>query len=139
MSMIVLLATAWGSKQGGINVVNMELTRALVEVFGTTGRVHAEKPEVDDAQKSGAVLVSLGLDHSKLPDSFDPGWLGTAQKKLAEAGTSTVAWCVGHDAITDAAANAMKERGIPPTSVHNERTLLASLAWEHSATYGSAR
>ncbi len=113
MITIVLLATAWGSKHGGINVVNMELTRALAEVFGAAGRVlcvvpHAEKAEVDDAQKSGAVLVSLGLDRSKLPDFFDPGWLGTVEKKLAEAGASTADWCIGHDAITGAAANAMK-------------------------------
>jgi glycosyltransferase involved in cell wall biosynthesis/HEAT repeat protein len=113
MSTIILLATAWGSKHGGINVVNMELTRALAEVFGAAGRVlcvvpYAEKAEVDDAQKSGAMLVPLGLDRSKLPDFFDPGWLGTVQKKLAEAGVSTADWCIGHDAISGAAANAMK-------------------------------
>jgi glycosyltransferase involved in cell wall biosynthesis len=82
-------------------------------MLGASGRVlcvvpHAQESELDDAKKSGAVLVSLGLDRSNLPDFFDPGWLGTAVKKLAEAGASTVDWCIGHDAITGAAANAMK-------------------------------
>src|SRR5262249_30574456 len=58
--------------------------------------------------RSGVVLISLGLDRSKLPEFFDPGWIGTTQKKLAEVGSNTVDWCIGHDAVTGAAANAMK-------------------------------
>ena len=58
MTTIVFLATAWGSKYGGINVVNLELTRALAEVLGSTGRVlcvvpHAETTETADAKAAG--------------------------------------------------------------------------------------
>lgn len=109
MSTIVLLATGWGSKHGGINVVNMELTRALAEVLGPEGQVVCVVPYADRIDVGRAMLLSLGFDQNKLPDFFDPGWLGTVAKKLIEAGINNVDWCIGHDAITGAAANAMKK------------------------------
>lgn len=116
MATIVLLATAWGSKYGGINVVNLELTRALAEVLGSTGRVlcvvpHAEPNEVEDAKGTGVTLVPLGLARDKLPDFFDAGWVGTAEKELAARGVKTADWCMGHDAISGEAANLLKKNG----------------------------
>lgn len=116
MITIVLLATAWGSRHGGINVVNMELTRALAGVLGDEGRVvcvvpHAEDGDVEDVEKSGARLVSLGLAPDKLPDCFDPGWIDGVEKRLRAAGVGSIDWCIGHDAISGAAANIMKRSG----------------------------
>lgn len=116
MITIVLLATAWGSKHGGINVVNMELARALAQVLGARGRVlcvvpHAVEAEFEDAVAFGVDLLSLDLRPESLPDMFDPGWVGSVKDRLAAADVLLVDWCVGHDVISGAAANLMGKLG----------------------------
>jgi glycosyltransferase involved in cell wall biosynthesis/tRNA A-37 threonylcarbamoyl transferase component Bud32 len=113
---IVLLATAWGSRHGGINVVNMELARALVQALGSNGRVfcvvpHADEVDVRGARDCGIHIVSLRLPPEELPDLFDVGWVGTAARELGAAGATAIDWCIGHDAISGAAANQMRSEG----------------------------
>jgi hypothetical protein len=64
MSTVVLLATAWGPKAGGINTFNMDLARGLRAALGDAGRVICVVPSADaaasrSARDSGVTLASV--------------------------------------------------------------------------------
>jgi glycosyltransferase involved in cell wall biosynthesis len=122
MTTIVFLATAWGSKHGGINVVNSELAGALAAVLAAEGRVlcvvpSADDKEVEDARVAGVTLVPLGPASEDSPGIFDPKWIGTAEKALETHDVQLVDWCIGHDSISGAAANLLRKNGSARGSV----------------------
>ena len=114
MTTVVLLATGWGPKAGGINTFNMELARGLSEVLGDGKRVICVVPTVDPAARRSAetsrvTLVSLDLERAELPDFFDVGWIDRARNRLRSLGVKKVDLYVGHDVVSGGAANAMRD------------------------------
>jgi hypothetical protein len=64
MANILLLATAWGPKHGGINAFNMDFAQGLVTYLHGTGRVFcvvldASHADLADAAARGATLLSM--------------------------------------------------------------------------------
>lgn len=117
---VVFLATAWGRKHGGINVVNVELATAVAAVLGESGKVVCVVPsatsvEVAAAAAANVVLVGLGLP-STSSGTFEEGWGELAVLALRNSGITEVDWIIGHDAISGAAANALRSSGLRASS-----------------------
>lgn len=117
MATIVLLATAWGTKGGGINSFNLDCARALGAELGSRGQsvcvvpATVTKEVVDQALAEGVKLVSLGMDAAaEVPPSFDPLWSGTVLVELRKQGVGQVDWYVGHDVVSGAAANVLRDQ-----------------------------
>ena len=114
MTTVVLLATAWGPKAGGINTFNLDLAAGLSAVLSEQERVICVVPAADaaairNADQNGVTLVSLELHRDKLPESFDVGWTDRVKNKLRDGGIKTVDLYVGHDVVSGEAANALRD------------------------------
>lgn len=113
---IIVLATAWGPKHGGINAFNVEWIKSL----GITPRrnfdltclvLQASEADHADARASHVTLVALGIDGK------DMGVNLTEQSQTAlnahlKPGTGTQVIWVGHDDKTGPLALALRD-GLP--------------------------
>lgn len=97
---IVCLATAWGSKHGGINSFSTDLCRSLAQIL-TTQRLIVVVPfctrdDRADARSAGIALISLAETES---DSTPVN----SEKTIAllkNTGVEHVVWWIGHDHVT---------------------------------------
>ena len=108
MPNIMLLATAWGPKHGGINAFNMDFAIALAEYLWNRGKVFCavlgeSREDRIEAQEHGVYLVPI----DKPADSphYDNTWAYEVVKTLRqEHPGERIDWWVGHDVISGAAA-----------------------------------
>lgn len=97
---IVVLATAWGPKHGGMNSFNYDLCRALPTILAEHQVVcvtlAASQGDEEDAAASGVKLISLQRDHD---DVFDRSWSQQVVAIINSFGivVSDVDWWIGHD------------------------------------------
>src|SRR5215470_12493921 len=108
MANILLLATAWGPKHGGINAFNMDFAQGLVTYLHGTGRVFcavldASHADLAEAESRGVTLLPIG--RSPESASYDKSWAYDVSKRLqAQYPDQTIDWWVGHDVVSGAAA-----------------------------------
>lgn len=106
---IVVLATAWGPRFGGINSFNFDLCLALSRVLRRHRVVcvvpSASEAEVIAAMSSGVTLITLGAG----PAVDDPVALSGAVAAVVAAHIplASVDWWLGHDAKTGPLAVAL--------------------------------
>jgi glycosyltransferase involved in cell wall biosynthesis len=105
MPNILLLATAWGPKHGGINAFNMDFAAALAGYLRPSGRVfcavlNASREDCERAQVAGVTLVPIGKDTDA--SSYDEDWAYTVRERLPPE--ISIDWWVGHDVTSAAAA-----------------------------------
>jgi hypothetical protein len=98
---IAVIATAWGTRHGGVNSFSTDLCLALARVL-PNHRIacvvlSAEQAEIEQAKEVGVHVVPLHLD----PDSgVSPQWAGHVLGALSGIGDTSWQWMVGHDVIT---------------------------------------
>ena len=85
MANILLLATAWGPKHGGINAFNMDFAVALASYLKPSGRVFcavldASREDCERAQASGVTLVPLGKPIDT--PCYDEDWAHRIRRRL---------------------------------------------------------
>ncbi|CAH0242525.1 glycosyltransferase [Roseomonas sp. CECT 9278] len=103
---IVLFATAWGPKHGGINAFNRDFAVGLAELLGAPGAVicvvlTAGLADRADSEPHNVTLISIDQDG----DTFDPKWLAIVAEAFAKEGIDTASTCwVGHDVTSGAIA-----------------------------------
>jgi len=105
MPNILLLATAWGPKHGGINAFNMDFAVGLAGHLKPGGRVfcavlHASREDCERAEALDVTLVPIGRD-IEIP-SYDEAWAHTVRERLPPK--TSIDWWVGHDVTSAAAA-----------------------------------
>lgn len=107
MANILLLATAWGPKHGGINAFNMDFAQGLVSYLHGAGRVFcavldASNADFTEAEARGITLLSI--ERSPESASFDKSWAYDVWKRLqSQYPDQTIDWWVGHDVVSGAA------------------------------------
>jgi glycosyltransferase involved in cell wall biosynthesis len=98
---IVVVATAWGSRHGGINSFSTALCRALAPRLSEHRLIvlvaDATADDIADAAQHHVLLISLGLAQDARPSAEN---LASTMGRLAAAGISRVSWWIGHDVIT---------------------------------------
>ena len=108
MANILLLATAWGPKHGGINAFNMDFAQGLVTYLHGAGRVFcavldASHADLAEAEARGVTLLSIG--RSPESASYDKSWAYDVWKRLqSQYPDQRIDWWVGHDVVSSAAA-----------------------------------
>lgn len=112
MLTVILLATAWGSKYGGINTFNHSFTVGLRRHLGPEGRIicavpNATTEDIDGARKHNVELFNIS-DASGNED-FDPNWVGELRNLVpAHDDRQNIIW-VGHDVKSGLAARKASE------------------------------
>ncbi|HSI52281.1 MAG TPA: glycosyltransferase [Ideonella sp.] len=106
---LVLLATAWGPRFGGINAFNVELARSLGILPGRQFDLvcvvpQATESELDDARRHCVKLQALNLVNADLPAAMAEQMLAA----LALDNDTTAVW-VGHDDKTGPLALALRQ------------------------------
>ena len=109
MADLVLLATAWGPKHGGINAFNMDFAKALGRLFGR-GKIvcmvlEASASDKNDAAKHEVTLLAVGKSNKH--SYFEDNRADDVVRELAQTGFTPgpATWWIGHDAITGELAN----------------------------------
>ena len=108
MLSLLLLATAWGSKHGGINAFNMDFACGLAAHLGERGQIFcaAFRPSLEeckDAKKGDVILVPI--DRPVESSEFDRSWAHEVWQKLQDKHPGQrIDWWVGHDVTTGWAA-----------------------------------
>ena len=77
MPNIMLLATAWGPKHGGINAFNMDFAHGLAAYLKGAGNVfcavfNASREDHEDAEKQGVQLLPINKPTDR--SSYDNSW-----------------------------------------------------------------
>ncbi len=121
MAELVLLATAWGPKHGGINAFNMDFAKALGRLLGS-GRVvcvvlEASAEETQDAAQANVTLLAVGKsrDHDRFEESRAYDVRDLLENHGIRPGANT-AW-IGHDIHTGEVALRMVKIGQPGVAV----------------------
>src|SRR5688572_12749928 len=108
MPNILLLATAWGPRHGGINAFNMDFAAGLAGYLKPSGRVfcavlHALREDCDRAQGVGVTLIPIEKNIDS--HSYDEDWAFTIWERFQKQYPGTpIDWWVGHDVTSAAAA-----------------------------------
>lgn len=100
---IVFFATAWGTRYGGINSFNFDISRALAKLVADKFEVicvipRAEKEQIKEAKKQGVKLI--GVRCTGPEDRFMPEDIKAIEKLFAESLEGEVRWWIGHDVRT---------------------------------------
>lgn len=105
---ILLLATAWGPKHGGINAFNSDFALGLAAELGDSGRVFCavldpSEADITYAKRQGVTLIPVkGKQQS---DQFDASWVADVLEWLkSHADDAPITWWIGHDVTTGDAA-----------------------------------
>ncbi len=97
---IVILATTWGSKHGGLNAFSTRLCKALPSVVSNVSIycvcMTASKNDIADAEAFGLKLVQLGISESEVR----PEWAQQIVSLLRDTHKIEVLWWIGHDIKT---------------------------------------
>jgi glycosyltransferase involved in cell wall biosynthesis len=122
---LVVIATSWGRRHGGINSFSTDLCVALAAIAYhhrvVCVALSANDADREDAESADVVLLTLNLDVSS---AADPRWTSQVFGVLAAAGIATVDHWVGHDAITgELAACCARE------SRHGKSTVLMHMSY----------
>jgi glycosyltransferase involved in cell wall biosynthesis len=108
---IVVIATSWGRKYGGINSLSTDLCVALTAVLAEHRVVCISTAPVDQAlaeiSGSGVDILSLNIPHD---GPADPSWADKLIALLDARGIGEVSYWLGHDAITGALALACADQ-----------------------------
>jgi tetratricopeptide (TPR) repeat protein len=108
MTNVLLLATAWGPRHGGINAFSRDFAIGLKDVLANNGNVYCAvlRPTREDreaASRRGVTLIDVDRDPNS--SRYDPAWALEIRDKLRqEHGDPLVDWWVGHDLISTKAA-----------------------------------
>jgi len=108
MTNVLLLATAWGPRHGGINAFNRDFAIGLKDVLANNGIVYCAvlRPTREDreaASHCGVTLIDVDRDPSS--DRYDPAWAFEIRDHLREKhGDPPIDWWIGHDLISIEAA-----------------------------------
>src|SRR6266404_4293722 len=98
---IVVIATSWGRRHGGINSFSTDLCAALAVIADhhcvVCVTLSADDADRADAASVGVVLLTLHVD---LDSAADHRWTSQVFGVLAAADIARVDHWVGHDAIT---------------------------------------
>lgn len=99
---VVIVATAWGSKHGGINTFSNDLCMAMAKILSPKHQVvcvvsEASKDEITDAFTNNVVLIAIGLDLSKADGEEQTKEI---IKKLKDSIRGKILCFIGHDIIT---------------------------------------
>src|SRR5687768_13642973 len=110
LSTVVVLATAWGSRFGGVNTFSSDLCIALARVLSNHKLVClclcADETDRKEAAESGLTILSLNQDPAvRATRDLATEILGI----LSKSGFNDVAWWIGHDVITGELALACSE------------------------------
>lgn len=112
---IILMATAWGPRHGGINAFNRDFAIGLAHALGERGRVFCAvlDPTVEDEKDALKRHVTLAPLHGKgRAEQFDSAWPYEIVAWLKEHHEAPpIAWWVGHDVISGQAALAGPRAG----------------------------
>ncbi len=131
MHTLISIATAWGSKHGGINSFNTDFLEAFALAY--TGKtqvicivVHASEEDHTEARKRGITLVSLELPNPD--DKPNASHIPLAKEKLISLPLTyekdkTI--CLGHDLITGALS-----LGLAP-ALGVKSALIHHMSYEH--------
>ena len=112
---ILLFASAWGPKFGGVNALNRDLSIGLAQVLRGEGQVFCAVPnpqpeDESDAAAYGVILVPIR--GKKISDRLDSSWAHDAWNWLGSQNVKTMNIWVGHDVISgDIAMNAARTFG----------------------------
>src|SRR5207253_516745 len=108
---VIVIATAWGSKFGGVNSFSTDLCRALAQTLTEHRLVcicaKASDADRDDAQQCGVTLISMD---GFLEPTVGPMVADKLIEALRRADILSVDWWVGHDSITGALALDCKQQ-----------------------------
>lgn len=125
MKTLIVLATRWGSKYGGINSFNADLLSAITAAYLRVKVVcivlHAEEEDIKKAASEHVHLVSIGLPKqvafTKELEPLANAKLQSGAHALSDA--DAIVW-LGHDRMTgEAALAAAKERGGRSALIHH--------------------
>lgn len=99
---IVFIATAWGSKNGGVNAFNADLAKAVSDLLVDSYKVisvvlHAGDDDIAAARESDVYIVKLKTDAVR--ESFDDSDLSEILNGVSDI-SGRVVWWIGHDVIT---------------------------------------
>lgn len=135
MDVLVMLATGWGPKFGGVNSFNTDLAKGLGVFLKASARVLCVVPEavtaaeVEDARHANVELVTL--------DSIDREALdATHAEKIAAAvrdclGPNDSIWWIGHDLITGGAAVALPGKAGGQSAVIHHMSYIDYVPYKH--------
>ena len=108
MTNLVLLATAWGPKYGGINSFNMDFAVGLARYLGSEGQVFcaAFRPSSEESKDARARDVHIvSIDRPRDSAAYDKSWaLDVWQQLQKDHPGKRADWWVGHDVTTGWAA-----------------------------------
>jgi tetratricopeptide (TPR) repeat protein len=108
MTNVLLLATAWGPRHGGINAFNHDFAIGLKDILADDGTVYCAvlRPTREDQEAAGDRGVTLiDLDRDPSSSRYDPAWALEIRDKLRQKhGDPRIDWWVGHDLISTEAA-----------------------------------
>jgi len=98
---IVVIATAWGTKFGGLNSFSTELSRALAQKLTEHRLVYlckeASPTDLEDARKARITLLEIA---SLTAQSLNEELALKAVQRIRSAGVEHVDWWIGHDLVT---------------------------------------
>ena len=108
MTSILLLATAWGPRHGGVNAFNQDFAIGLADVLASNGKVYCAvlRPTPQDQEAASCCGVTLiNVDRDPTSSRYDPAWALEIRDQLRLMhGDPRIDWWVGHDLISMAAA-----------------------------------
>lgn len=105
---IVLLATAWGPRYGGINAFNQDFAVGLATALSESDRVFCAVLDPTDADLADAArqrVTLIPVESKQSADRFDISWSYDILIWLKRhQGTPQIDWWVGHDLTSGEAA-----------------------------------
>jgi glycosyltransferase involved in cell wall biosynthesis/tetratricopeptide (TPR) repeat protein len=122
---LIVFATRWGSKYGGINSFNADLLGAIAAAYQSVKVIcivlHAEEEDIKKAESEHVLLISIGLPNQV---AFTKELEPLAYAKLQSGAhvpdeVNDIVW-LGHDRMTgEAALSSAKERGGRSALIHH--------------------
>ncbi|MEJ0091352.1 MAG: glycosyltransferase family 4 protein [Limisphaerales bacterium] len=98
---IVVIATAWGSRLGGINSFSTDLCTALSRVLSEHKVicvcVSGSESECKEAEAVGVTLLTLNLDPN---GTAKREWASQVVALFSKNDLASIGWWIGHDAVT---------------------------------------
>jgi glycosyltransferase involved in cell wall biosynthesis len=120
---IVLLATAWGPRFGGINAFNQDFAAGLKVACSNDIKIFCAVPNATVADKADAKsrgIEIISIDEAGHASDFDRNWTHDVFKKLKTHNAESGLIWVGHDVKSGFAANyaAAEHGGISALIMH---------------------
>lgn len=112
---IAFIATAWGSRHGGINTFNADLCVALADYLSNTRKVicivpDADETQIKEAKKKHVDLIKIDCKDEDIFIDQDKIETYAWTKLKSHIENKQIDWWVGHDIKTGFAANIFRIR-----------------------------